>query len=173
MKNSSKTSLREISNKKFFQYIQSVQFTSATQSCPTLCDPMNQSTPGLPVHHQLPDFTQTHVHRVSDAIQPSHPLSSPSPPALNLSQHQGLFKWVSSSYRVAKVLEFQYFRFKNMSTIITFLPRNAILSIICEAWGTVHFNSKNKSIRQILLSTFFYRWEKKPLTIRKLHKVKR
>ena len=137
------------------------------------CDPMNQSTPGLPVHHQLPDFTQTHVHRVSDAIQPSHPLSSPSPPALNLSQHQGLFKWVSSSYRVAKVLEFQYFRFKNMSTILTFLPRNAILSIICEAWGTVHFNSKNKSIRQILLSTFFYRWEKKPLTIRKLHKVKR
>ena len=65
---------------------------SVTQSCPTLCDPMNRSTPGLPVHHQLPEFTQTHVHRVSDAIQPSHPLSSPSPPAPNPSQHQGLFQ---------------------------------------------------------------------------------
>ena len=67
------------------------QFSSVAQSCPTLCDPMNHSTPGLPVHHQLPEFTQTHVHRVGDAIQPSHPLSSPSPPALNPSQHQGLF----------------------------------------------------------------------------------
>ena len=68
------------------------QFSSVAQSCPTLCDPMNRSTPGLPVHHQLPEFTETHVHRVSDAIQPSHPLSSPSPPALNPSQHQGLFQ---------------------------------------------------------------------------------
>ena len=76
------------------------------QSCPTLCDPMNRSTPGLPVHHQLPEATQTHVHQVGDAIQPSPPLSSPSPPALNLSQHQGLFKWVSSSHQVAKLLEF-------------------------------------------------------------------
>ena len=67
-------------------------FSSDAQSCPTLCDPMNRSTPGLPVHHQLPEFTQTHVHRVSDAIQPSHPLSSPSPPAYNPSQHQGLFQ---------------------------------------------------------------------------------
>ena len=65
-----------------------VQFSSVAQSCPTLCDPMNRSTPGLPVHHQFPEFTQTHVHQVSDAIQPSHPLSSPSPPALNPSQHQ-------------------------------------------------------------------------------------
>ena len=70
----------------------SVQFSSVAQSCPTLCDPMNRSTPGLAVHHQLPESTQTHVHRVDDAIQPSHPLSSPSPPALNLSQHQGLFQ---------------------------------------------------------------------------------
>ena len=69
-----------------------IQFSSVTQSCLTLCDPMNRSTPGLPVHHQLPEFTQTHIHRVGDAIQPSNPLSSPSPPALNLSQHQGLFK---------------------------------------------------------------------------------
>ena len=77
--------------------LSSVQFSSITQSCPTLCDPMNHSTPGLYVHHQFPEFTQTHVHRVSDAIQPSHPLSCPSPPAFNLSQHQGVFQWVSSS----------------------------------------------------------------------------
>ena len=83
------------------------QFSSVTQSCPTLCDPMNHSTPGLPVHDQLPEFTQTHVHRVSDAIQPSHPLSSPSPPAPNFSQHQSLFQRVNSSHEVAKVLEFQ------------------------------------------------------------------
>ena len=69
-----------------------IQFTSVAQSCLTLCDPMNRSTPGLPVHHQHPEFTQTHVHQVSDAIQPSHPLSSPSPPAPNPSQHQGLFQ---------------------------------------------------------------------------------
>ena len=68
------------------------QFSSAAQSCPTLCDPMNCSTPGLPVHHQLPEFTQTHVHRVRDATQPSHALSSPSPPAPNPSQHQSLFQ---------------------------------------------------------------------------------
>ena len=69
-----------------------IQFSSVAQSCPTLCDPMNHSTPGLPVHHQLPEFTQTHVHRVSDATQPSHPLSSPFPPAPNPSQHQSLFQ---------------------------------------------------------------------------------
>ena len=68
------------------------QFSSVTQLCLTLCDPMNHSTPGLPVHHQLPKSTETHVHRVDDAIQSSHPLLSPSPPALNLSQHRGLFK---------------------------------------------------------------------------------
>ena len=83
------------------------EIRSVAQSCPTLWDPMNHSTPGLPVHHQLPKFTQTHVHRVSDAIQPSHPLSSPSPPVPNSSQHQSLFQWVSSSHEVAKVLEFQ------------------------------------------------------------------
>ena len=83
------------------------QFSSVAQLCLTLCDPMNRSTPGLPVHHKLPEFTQTHVHRVGDAIQPSHPLSSPSPPAPNPSQHQGLFQRVNSSHEVAKVLEFQ------------------------------------------------------------------
>ena len=70
----------------------SVQFSAVAQSCPTLCDPMDYSMPGLPVHHQLPEFTQTHVHLVGDTMQPSHPLSSPSPPAFNLSHHQGLFK---------------------------------------------------------------------------------
>ena len=75
-----------------------VQFSLVAQSCPTLCDPMNRSTPGLPVYHQLPEFTQTHVHWVGDAIQPSYPPSSPSPPALNPSQHKGLFQWVNSSH---------------------------------------------------------------------------
>ena len=83
------------------------QFSSVAQSCPTLCDPMNCSTPGLPVFHHLLEFTQTHVHWVSDAIQPSHPLSSSSPIAFSLSQHQGLFQWVSSSHQVARVLELQ------------------------------------------------------------------
>ena len=85
----------------------SVQLSSVAQSCPTLCDPMNHSTPGIPVHHQLPEFTQTHVHWVSDAIQPSHPLLSPSPPAPNPSKHQSLFQWVNSLHEVAQVLEFQ------------------------------------------------------------------
>ena len=84
-----------------------VHFSSVAQLCPTLCNPMNHSTPGLPVHHQLLEFTQTHIHRVSDAIQPSHSLSSPSPPAPNSSQRQSLFQWVNSSHQVAKVLEFQ------------------------------------------------------------------
>ena len=82
-------------------------FSSVAQSCPTLCDPKDCSRLGFPVHHQLPEFTQTHVHWIGDAIQPSYPLSSPSPPAFNLSQHLGLFKWVSFSHQVAKVLEFQ------------------------------------------------------------------
>ena len=83
------------------------QFSSVAQLCPILCDPMDCSTPGFPVHHHLLELSQTHLHWVSDAIQPSHPLLSPSPPAFNLSQHQGLFQWVSSSHQVAKVLEFQ------------------------------------------------------------------
>ena len=84
-----------------------LQFSSVTQSCPTLCDSMDCSTPGFPVHHQLLEPTETHVHWVGDAIQPSHPLSSPSPPAFNVSQHQGLFKRVSSLHQVPEVLEFQ------------------------------------------------------------------
>ena len=94
----------------------SVQFSSVSQSCLTLCDPMNCSTPGLPVHHQLLEFTQTHVHWVGDAIQPSHPLSSPFPPAFKLSQHQGLFQWVSSLHQVAKVV--------GVSALVSVLPMN-------------------------------------------------
>ena len=86
--------------------LSSVHFSHSVMS-PTLCDPMNHSTPGLPVHHQLLEFTLSHVHRVGDAIQPSHPLSSPSLPASNPSQHQSFFQWVNSSHEVAKVLEFQ------------------------------------------------------------------
>ena len=85
----------------------SVQSSSVTQSCATLCNPMDCSSPGFPVHQQLQEFAQTPVHRVSDAIQPSHPLLSPSPPDFNLSQHQDLFQWVSSSHQVARVLELQ------------------------------------------------------------------
>ena len=90
----------------FFKYIHlnALQYSSVAKSCPTLCNPRNHSTPGLPVYHQLPGSTQTDVHCVSDAIQLSHPLLSPSPPAPNLSQHQGLFKWVSFLHQVAKVL---------------------------------------------------------------------
>ena len=103
--------LHDLNNLQLKHTIRSIslcfQFSSVTWSYLTLCDPMNCITPGLPVHHQLPEFTQTHVHRVGDAIQPSHPLSSPSPPAPNPSQHQGLFQWVNSSHEVTKVLEFQ------------------------------------------------------------------
>ena len=87
--------------------ISSAQFSSVAQSCATLCGPKDYSTPSLPVHNQLSEFTQIHLHWVGDAIQPSHPLSTLSPPTFNLSQHQGLFQWVSSSHQVAKVLEFQ------------------------------------------------------------------
>ena len=89
------------------QYFFLYNVSSVAQSCLTLCDPMTRSMPGLPVHHQLLESTQTHVHWVGDATQPSHPLSSPSPPAPNPSQHQGLFQWISSSHQVAKGLEFQ------------------------------------------------------------------
>ena len=98
-----------------------VQFSSVIQSCMTLCDPMDCSTSGFPVHHQLSELVQSHVHCVSDAIQPSHPLSSPSSPSFNLSQHQGLFKWVSSSHQVAK-------KYYNFSFSIS--PSNAYSELI-------------------------------------------
>ena len=99
-----------------------VQFSSVAQSCPTLCNSIDCSVSGLPVHHQLPEFTQIHVHRVGDAIQPSHPLSSLSPPAFYLSQHQGLFQWVSSLHQVAKVLkcQLQHQSFQWNSGLISF-----------------------------------------------------
>ena len=106
----------------------SVQFSSVTQSCPTLCDPMNRSTPGLPVHHHLPEFTQTHVHRVSDAIQPSHPLSSPSPPAPNPSQHQSLFQWVNSAWAGQST---------GVSALASFLPKKS------QGWSPSEWNRSN------------------------------
>ena len=109
------TDLSQDSNKSHTLLV--VQFNSVAQSCPTFCDPMDCSTPGLPVHQQLPEFTQTHVHRVGDAIQLSYPMSSPSPPTFNLSQHQGLFQWVSSLHQVAKVLEFQLPSLSEFSTV--------------------------------------------------------
>ena len=119
--------------------------SSVDESCPTLCNPIDCSTPGLPVYHQLPEFTQTHVHWVGDAIQPSHPLSSPSPPALTLSQHQGLFKWVNSSHQVAKVLEFQLWQPTRKNRI-----ENKIFSIIKEYWYSLH------KLRQQNYSTLVY-----------------
>ena len=94
-------------NKMDYLFIYLGSVSSVAQLCPTLCDPMDCSMPGFPVCHQLPEFTQTHVHWVGDAIQPYHSLSSPCPPAFNLFYHQGLFKWVSSWHQVAEVLEFQ------------------------------------------------------------------
>ena len=128
-------------------------FSSVTQSCPTLCNPMNCSTPGLPVHHQLPDFTQSHVHRVNDAIKPSHPLFSPSP-ALNLSWHQGLSQWVSSSHQVAKVLEFQlqYQTFHEHPALISF--RMDWLDLL-EVQGTLKNLLPDHSSSILLCSAFF------------------
>ena len=91
----------------FWRIYSNIQLSSVAQSCPTLCDPMDHSTPDFPVYHQLLELAQTHIHWASDAIQPSHPLSSPSPPAFSPSHHEGLLKWVSSSHHVAKVLELQ------------------------------------------------------------------
>ena len=121
----------------FKNVLSSVQFSPVTQSCPTLFDPMNRSTPGLPVHHQLLEFIQTHVHRVSDAIQPSHPLSSPSPPAPNLSQHQSLFQWVNSSHEVAKVL--------GVSALASFLPKKSQGWSPSEWTGWISLQSKGLS----------------------------
>ena len=110
--------------------------SSVTQSCPTLCDPMNLSMPGLPVHHQLPEFTQTHVHRVGNAIQPSHSLSSPSPPAPNPSQHQSLFQWVSLCIRWPKYWSFSF----------SISPSNEQPGLISLGWtGWISLQSKGLS----------------------------
>ena len=122
------------------------------------CDPMNRSTPGLPVHHQLPESTQTHVHWVGDAIQPSHPLSSPSPPALNLSQHQGLFQWVSSLHQVAQILEFQLQHQSFQWTSKTVFLLDGLVGSLCsprdsqEPSSTPQFKSINSSVLSFLYS---------------------
>ena len=131
---------------------------SVAQSCPTLCDPMNRSTPGLPVHHQLPEFTQTHVHRVRDAIQPSHPLSSPSPLAPNPSQHQSLFQSVNYSHEVAKVLEFQLQHHSSQRNPRADLLQNGLAGSPCsardsqESSPTPQFKSINSSALSFLQS---------------------
>ena len=144
--------------KMFYTNWNSAQFSSVAQSCPTLCNPMNRSRPGLPVHHQLLEFTQTHVHRVSDAIQPSHPLLSPSPPAPNPSQHQSLFKWVNSSHEVAKVLEFQLQHHSLQRNSRADLLQNGLLGSPCsprdsqESSPTPQFKSINSSALSFLHS---------------------
>ena len=137
----------------------SVQFSSVTKLCPALCDPMNCSTPSLPLHHQLSESTQTHIHRVDDAIQLFHPLLSPSPPALNLSQHQGLFQWVSSLHQVAKVLEFQLQHQSFQWTPRTDLLQNALVGSPCsprdcqESSPTPQFKSINSLVLNLYGST--------------------
>ena len=111
------------------------QFSSVTQSGPTLCNPLGCSTPGIPVTHQLLELTQTHVHWVGDAIQPSHPLSSPSPPAFNLSQHQGLFQTVSSLHQVAKVLEFQLHHQSHQWIFKTDLLKDGLVGSPCRVFS--------------------------------------
>ena len=148
----------EVYNNGDYQQQNNNQFSSVAQSCPTLCDPMNHSTPGLPVHHKLPEFTQTQVHRVSDAIQPSHPLSFPSPPALNTSQHQSLFQWVSSSHEVAKVLEFQLQHHSLQRNPRADLHQNGLVGSPCrprdsqESSPTPQFKSINSSAFSLLHS---------------------
>ena len=120
-----------------------------------LCDTMDCSTPGLAVHHQFPEFTQTHVHWVNDAIQPSHPLSSPSPPAFNHSQHQGLFKWVSSSHQVDKVMEFQLQHQSFQCIFRTDFLQDGLVGSPCSPRGSQEFSPtpQFKSINSLALST--------------------
>ena len=141
-----------------FRILLSVQFSSVAQSCLTLCDPMNRSTPGLPVHHQLPELTQTHVHRVSGAIQPSYPLSSPPPPAPNPSQHQSLFQWVNSLHEVTKVLELLQLKHHSLQrTPRADLLQNGLLGSPCsprdsqEFFPAPQFKSINSSSLSFLL----------------------
>ena len=146
-----------------------LQFSSVAQSCPTLGDPMNHSTPGLPVHHKLPEFTQTHAHLVSDAIQPSHPLSSPSLPGPNPSQYQGLFQRVNSSHEVAKVLEFQPQHQSFQWTPRTDLLQDGLVGSPCsprdsqESSPTPQFKSINSSVLSFLhsptLTSIYDHWK--------------
>ena len=137
---------------------QLVQFSSVTQSCPTLCDPMDSSMSGFPACHQLPELTQTHVHRIGDSIQPSHPLSSPFPPTFNLSQNQSLFKWVSSLHEVAKVsasasllpVNIQDWFPLGLTGWISLHPRDSQ-----ESSPTPQFKSMNSSVLSFLYSPTF------------------
>ena len=117
------------------------QFSSVAQLCLTLCNPISCSMLGIPVHHHLLEFTQTHVRWVGDAIQPSHPLLSPSPPAFNLSQHQGLFKWVSSLHQVVKVLEFQLQHQSSQWTLRTDLLSDGLISLQSKGLSRVFSNT--------------------------------
>ena len=136
----------------------SVHFSSVAQLFPTLCDPMNHNTPGLPVHHQLLEFTQTHVYWVGNTIQPSHPLSSPSPPTSNPSQHQGLFQWLNSLHEVAKVLEFQLQHHSLQRNSRADLLQNGLVGSPCsprdsqESSPTPQFKSINSSALSFLHS---------------------
>ena len=135
-----------------------VQLSLVAQSCPTLCDPMNCTTPGLPVHHQLPEYTQTHVHYVGDDIQPSNPLLSPSPLAPNPSQHQSLFQWVNSLHDVGKVLEFQLQHQSFQRNPRADLLQNGLVGTPCsprdsqESSPTPQFKSINSSVLSFLYS---------------------
>ena len=150
----------QIANRYMKRYLTSlrIQFSSVAQLSPTLCDPMNRSTPGLPVHHQLPEFTQTQAHWVSDAIQSSHPLSSPSPPAPNPSQHQSLFQWVNFLHEVAKVLEFQLQHHSFQSNPRADLLQNGLVGSPCsprdpqQSSPTPQFKSINSSALSLLHS---------------------
>ena len=133
----------------------SVQISSVAQSCPNLCHPMNHSTPGHPVHHTIPEFTQTHADWVGDAIQPSHPLSSPSPPAPNPSLHQGLSQWVNSLHQVAKVLEFQLQHQSFQWTPRTDLLRMDWLDLLA-VQGTLKSLQHHSSKAPILLRLAFF-----------------
>ena len=139
---------------RFNTEFSSVQLSSVVQLCLTLCDPVNCSTPGLPVHHKLPEFTQTHVRWVSDAIQLSQPLSSYSPPVPNPSQHQGLFQWVNSSQEVAKVLEFQLQHQSFQWTPRTDLPQDGLVGSPCSPRGSQESSPtpQFKSINFLVLS---------------------
>ena len=134
--------------------IASVQFSSVAQSCPTLCDPMNCSMPGLPVHHQLLEFTQTHVHQVGGAIQPSHPLSSPSPHGPNPYQHQSLFQWVNSLHEVAKVLEFQLQQQSFQRTPRTDLLYNGLVGSPCSPRDSQVFSNTTVQKHQFFDTQF-------------------
>ena len=141
------------------------QFSSVAQSCLTICDPKNRSTPGLPGHHHLPEFTQTHVHWVSDAIQPSHPLSSPSPPAPNPSQHQSLSQWINSLHEVARVLEFQLQHHSFHGNPRADLLQNGLVGSPCrprdsqESSPTPQFKSINSS------ALSFLQWHPTPVLL--------